>query len=241
MHRFYSDEKIELNSILPLSKEESIHAIKVLRLNKDEYIEILDGNNIYSAKIVEIAKNTVFVQTLAKKDSVEPKTEITLFQGLPKGDKLFTIIQKCTEIGVKSIVPLLMKRSVKKPSNEQKLIEKCNRTAIEACKQCGRNYIPRISKIYELSEVLDDLKDYDMVIVPWEDEKEKNLKTIVENIKLGYKIAIFIGPEGGIDISEVDKLRAKNAVTVTLGRRILRTETAGECTSFAILSMLNDI
>ena len=241
MHRFYLNEPFGLGDIVSLSAEESNHAIKVLRLNVGDNVEILNGTDIFNAVIDKIEKNSLLVKILSQRDSIEPNTKITLFQGLPKGDKIYSIVQKCTEVGVHSIVPVLMQRCVKKPSNEQKLIEKCQKTAIEACKQCGRNHIPKIYDICDLHAAIQMLSEYYLIIVPWEEERKNSLKNIVEKAKLGYNIAVFIGPEGGIDKDEIEILKSAGAITITLGRRILRTETAGECTSFSILSMLNDL
>lgn len=241
MHRFFINENIELGKIYSLSKEESKHAHSVLRLSENCIIELLDGKNIFTAKILKITNNSVDILAMELKPSIEAKTNITLFQGFPKGDKINTIVQKCTEVGIKSIVPVLTKRVVKKPVNTLKIVEKCKRIAIEACKQSGRNFIPIIENIVNFDIAIHMLSNYDIIVVPWENEHSYSLKDIVKEELHGKNIAIFIGPEGGIDESEINILKSINAQIITLGKRILRTETAGECTCFAILSMLNDL
>lgn len=241
MHRFYLNLPLAENEIFILNKDESKHAINVLRLSIGSEIELLDGTNSYIANISQIDNGVVYVKTINRRDSVEAITNITLYQGFPKADKIYTIVQKCTEIGVRNIVPVIMKRSVKKPTNENKIIEKCNKIAIEASKQSGRNYIPQITKIIDFKSSLAELKKYDIIIVPWENSTNISLKDVIKDDIYGKNIAVLIGPEGGISNEEIQSLENIGAKIITLGKRILRTETAGECTCFAILSMLNDI
>ncbi len=241
MHRFYINNKIELNSLVLLSKEESYHAIKVLRLKIGDKLELLDGSDIFVCKINSIIDNLVEVLALEKLDSTEPKTKITLFQGMPKADKLSFIIQKCTEIGVYSFEPIFMSRCEVKPSNTDKKVNKLNKIAIEAAKQSGNSHIPDVIDFKNIKDIK-DLSEYELILVPWEEEKNISLKSLINSISpTPEKIAIFIGPEGGIDKAEIEYLKTFNAKTVSLGKRILRTETAGLCTAFAILTLLNDL
>ncbi len=240
MHRFYVEEQLKEGSLYTLSKEEAHHAIRVLRLAVNDAIELLDGRQLFSAKIVHLSKNEVKVQALDSMPSTAAQTKITLYQGFPKGDKLFHIVQKCTEIGVYRIVPVIMERSVKKNSNTEKILEKCNRMTIEACKQCGNNHIPPVEGIITLENAIQQMRLHDTLIVPWEGEEKLHLNAMIQQCKKGSDIGIVIGPEGGMDTTEIEQMKQINAATVTFGKRILRTETAGMCAIFAILSGLND-
>lgn len=240
MHRFYMSCPLEPGKSYPLSKEEAHHASKVLRLRIGDEVELLDGQCICSAKITEIDRQEVSVLCLMKKPSVEPQTRITLYQGFPKGDKLYYIVQKCTEIGVHAIVPIVMERCVKKNSNVDKVLEKCQKLSIEACKQCGRGHVPPVEDILSFVQSLKRMQRHDLLLVPWEEETQQRLNAMIQRAQKGMDIGIVIGPEGGISAAEMSALTALGAQSVTFGKRILRTETAGMCAIFAILSGLND-
>lgn len=241
MYRFFIEEKLQANTIFTLPPEEAHHASRVLRLNVDDAIELLNGEFLYSAKILEVSKNNVRVQCQEALPSIEPKTKITLYQGMPKAEKLFYIIQKCTEIGVQGINPIIMERSVKKGNNFKKILDKSQKIAIEACKQSGRGKLPYIGKISTLSNLTEQLQSHDLLLVAWEEEQELSLQDSITQANLGMDIGIVIGPEGGIDSLEIEYLKQLNAQIITFGKRILRTETAGMCAIFAILSGLNDL
>ncbi|NMD37241.1 MAG: 16S rRNA (uracil(1498)-N(3))-methyltransferase [Christensenellaceae bacterium] len=241
MYRFYYENNINLNELVLLNKEESYHAIKVLRLKIGDTVEVLDGSNIYSCKIKNITNGLLELLVLEKLEPTEPQTKITLFQGIPKGDKLSTIVQKCTEIGVSSFEPIFMSRCDVKPSNIDKKNAKLNKVAIEAAKQSGRSQIPKVKDFKQLNDIA-DLKEYDLILVPWEEERNISIYDLMRTISPPPKnIAIFIGPEGGIDKTEIDFLTSLGAKTVSLGKRILRTENAGLCAAFGVLTLLNDL
>ncbi|MDY5730334.1 MAG: RsmE family RNA methyltransferase [Eubacteriales bacterium] len=236
MHRFYSEEKLNTNTTVFLDKEESHHAIKVLRLHINDEIELLDGENIYLAKITSIEKNAVGALCIKQLENTAPDVQITLYQGFPKGDKYFTIVQKCTEVGVNTIVPVLMERSVKKGFQAEKIVDKSKKLAIEACKQCGLNKIPNVKSFHKLDNMAEALKKHDLLLVAWEEEQETSLLTTLKKNPTAKSIGLIIGPEGGIDPQEIAFLKQHNAQSIGLGKRILRTETAGVCTVFTILS-----
>lgn len=241
MHRFFFEGNLKPNNYYSLSPEEAHHAFRVLRLSVGDGIEVLDGKALYSAEIVEISKNQVKVFCQEPKESIEPRTKITLYQGFPKAEKFFHIVQKCTEIGVHNIIPVLMERSVKKGNNAEKILEKSNKLAIEACKQCGRGKVPHIAALANLEKHEKQLLSHNLLLVPWEEEQMQSLQDSLMQARIGMDIGIVIGPEGGINSSEIQFLRNLNAQTITFGKRILRTETAGMCAIFAILSRLNDL
>lgn len=167
----------------------------------------------------------------------ESTLHINIVQALPKADKMEFIIQKCTELGVKEFTPLSLKRCVVKidSKDEQKKILKWQKQAEVASKQCGRDIIPTVNKIYNINALQDLLKDYDLVLLAYESEENNTLKSEIEKLnKKDASIAVIIGPEGGLEEAEVEYLKQNGARVVTLGNRILRTETAG----MAIVSIL---
>ena len=156
--------------------------------------------------------------------------EIHLYQGLPKADKMELIIQKTTELGIYKIIPVDMVRCVVKLDEKdiKKKIERWQKIAEGAAKQSKRDIIPKIENKLKLKDLINKIKEYDIFIVAYEEEEEKTLKQVLKKLenKNNYKIGILIGPEGGIDLKEIEILKENGAIIVTLGKRILRTETA---------------
>lgn len=231
MHRFYVNKEDILDGKIIINNEDVKHIRNVLRLNKDDILVICDGENTdYKVKITNINKNEIITEILdIEKTKTESNLNISLYQGLPKSNKMDLIIQKATELGVKEIIPVLTSRTVVKINDkkkESKKIERWQKIATEASKQCRRGIVPKIKDVITFDEMILNIKNEDNIIVPYENEKNKTLKNTLQNIK-GNKINIIIGPEGGFDIEEVDILSDINASIVTLGPRILRTETAG--------------
>ena len=152
-------------------------------------------------------------------------------QGLPKADKMELIIQKSVELGVYDIIPIEMKRCVVKVNekDKQKKLQRWQKISEVAAKQCGRNIIPKIKPILNLKNICNMLKEYDIVLLAYENEKNTTLKQVLKQIdkKQNLKIGIIIGPEGGIAEKEAQLLQNAGAKIITLGNRILRTETVG--------------
>ena len=231
---FVAQNQIENESIY-INGEDVNHIVNVLRLTNDDEIFICnkDNNITYKSKIVKIEKNKV---TCKIEEILENNTEsninVTIFQGLPKADKMEYIIQKTTELGVKEIVPVMMKRSIVKLDGKEadKKIERWQKIAEVASKQSGRDAIPSIGKILKVQELANKVSAYDMFIIAYEKENDVTLKQMLKSIKIKenekLKIGVLIGPEGGIDETEIDLLKEKGAKIITLGKRILRTETA---------------
>jgi 16S rRNA (uracil1498-N3)-methyltransferase len=154
---------------------------------------------------------------------------IVLFQGLPKGDKMELIIQKAVELGVSEIVPTEMKNCVVKIEEKKKQQKRQRWQAISeaAAKQSKCNFVPEVSEIFSFESVLKRVDDIDLFLVPYENEEGiLSTKKCLEKIKKGMSVGILIGPEGGFSESEIEKLKKAGAKTVSLGKRILRTETA---------------
>lgn len=240
MHRFYvGTENIEDNRIV-ITGSDVNHIKNVLRLNKGEKIVICDGQGQdYYCIIDNVAKEQVIAVIEDKqKANTELRTKIYLFQGLPKKDKMEFIVQKAVELGVYEIVPVKMKRTIVKIDNEKKERVKLNRwqtIANEASKQSRRGILPNVHEIVSYKEAIDMAKELEYVILPYElaENMEYTRKSIEEASKCS-SIGIFIGPEGGFDEEEVSFAKEIGIKTITLGNRILRTETAG-LTALAML------
>jgi len=228
---------------LPNILGQDAHQIKdVLRMKIGDEIELLDGTGkIYQAKIAEIKKDQVIAEIIsAQQTDNQQKFQATIAQCLPKHKKMDWIIQKCTELGVAKIIPTLSERSIAKGEK----LERWQKIAKEASEQSGRTTIPEITNLLKFEEVLKLKNNYALALIPWELEKEKTLKSILiaHNSQLipspqhpAPNILIFIGPEGGFSQEEVSKAQTAKFIPITLGSRILRTETAGIST----LSMIN--
>ena len=227
---FVNNEQIDGNIIKIIGSDVN-HIANVLRLNKDDEINICNNNTgeNYISKILEINKEFINceIKEINIKDT-ETKINITLFQGLPKSDKMEYIIQKNVELGIKKIIPIEMERCIVKLDNKDKIkkIERWKKISEVAAKQSGRNIIPEIGEVTSLKKVCEIIPNYDIVIVAYENEVENTLKSELKRIHSNQNIAVLIGPEGGIAPKEIDLLTSNGAKTISLGKRILRTETA---------------
>lgn len=225
---------------IPVISGEDVHHIRdVLRMKVGDEIELLDGNGkAYQAKIAEYKKDKVICQILSTKILENPaKVKVTLAQCLPKAEKMKLIIQKSTELGVWSIVPVTSERTIVK--SEKK--ERWQTIAKEAAQQCRLTYVPKITEVKSFNEILSGAKDYSLALIPFELEKSTSLKSLLSPLPSNHQsispsnILILIGPEGGFSQKEVTLAKEAGIISVSLGPRILRTETAG----LAMLSMIN--
>lgn len=240
MANFFADKDAFLQDPIVLEGEEANHIIKVLRMNEGDNLTVFDGEgNCADGTIEKIDGKVVYVNAQNRyKSETEPQLKITLFQGIPKNPKMDLIIQKATELGVTRIVPVNTKRIVAKIDKENKL-ERLRRIAFEAAKQCGRAYIPKVDYPVSFEKALEEMALHDAAIIPYECEKDGK---IGDAIKKGIgTLAIMIGPEGGFEEEEVKKAEGIGAKRVTLGKRILRTETAGLIASALCLYIAGDM
>lgn len=236
---FVKTEQINNNNIVIIGDDVN-HIINVLRMKKTDKVQICnqDTGDNYNAEIVNYSKNEVECKIISKiNETTESNVHITLFQGIPKFEKMELIIQKNTEVGIKSIVPVIMERTVVKLDEKiaSKKLERWQKIAEIAAKQSMRDIIPQIGNITKLKDI--DTTEFDAVLVAYENEEHNMLKTELQKLERKiksnnsseqqYNIAIVIGPEGGISEKELGILAEKNAKCVSLGKRILRTETAG--------------
>ena len=216
------------------------HICHVLRMRVGEQFYVTDGESggKYLCALKEASEDQVTCDILRNiEERSELPCEITLYQGLPKADKMELIIQKAVELGVHRIVPVSTKRSIVKLDDKKAgaKISRWQGIAEAAAKQSKRDVIPQIGDVMTLKAALAEAADFDVSMMPYENaEGMAFTRKLLDEIRPGQRIAIFIGPEGGFDDSEVEAALAKGTQPVTLGRRILRTETAG----LAMLSML---
>lgn len=207
------------------------HIIKVLRLREGDLLEISDNQRWeYACEITEIHSIEVKAAIISKENFTrESELSITLFQGIPKAGKMEMIVQKCTELGVKEIVPVWNERTVvSDKGNFTKKTERWQKIAEEAAKQCKRGIIPRVAVDMRFEEAIDLLTDYELIVFPYENEQEYSLKDLLSSIESKpQNIALIIGPEGGFSDREAEKIAAAGGRPVTLGKTVLRTETAG--------------
>ena len=233
MYHFFVAPDAIVDKTITIAGKDVNHIKNVLRLKPGEEISVnIEGSEAeYRCIIKEFTKDTVICDlAFIKEEGNELPSKIFLFQGLPKSDKFETIIQKSVELGVFEIVPVAMKRCVMKV-DEKKVEGKVTRwqsIAEAAAKQSKRSVIPQVKAPMSFKEAVKYAKECDVKLLPYELSDEKDLtKDILSSIVPGQSIAIFIGPEGGFDETEVTLAIENGFKTITLGKRILRTETAG--------------
>lgn len=232
MPKFFVKENQVQNNEISIIGTDVNHIKNVLRLQIDDEIEICDSENQqnYLCKINSLNDNEVKCLIKEKiESSTESNIKVTIFQGLPKSDKMEFIIQKAVELGAYDITPVEMIRCVVKlnEKDKKKKIERWQKISEVAAKQCQRDIIPKINEISSIKNIIEQIKDYDEIILAYEKETKTTIKEVLNEIKNQNKnkIGIIIGPEGGLDIKEVDLLKESGAKVITLGKRILRTET----------------
>ncbi len=225
MKRFFTD-RIS-GDTAEIAGEDVRHIGKVLRLKKGDRITVCDGKGTeYTAVIDMIDPERVLCALWDPRPCVtESGRHVTLLQAVPKTGKMETIVQKCVELGVYAVQPVLTARCVPVPSRDyEKKRARYQRVALEAAKQSGRGIIPEVGSLTRLPEL--DVSRFDDLIVAYEQERDTTLKQVLKE-GVGTEIAILIGPEGGFEEDEIRSLAEKGFRMVSLGTRILRTETAG--------------
>lgn len=251
MPKFFVKSSQIKNNKIEIINEDVNHISNVLRCKIEDKLNICnidDGKN-YETKIIQINKDTICLEIIKNIESEsESNIHINILQGLPKSDKMELIIQKSTELGAKEITPVNMERCVVKIDNkdEKKKIDRWQKIAEVASKQSGRDIIPKINSVIKLKDIKKILADYDLILVAYEKEENNTLKQELINLKEKIKeksnlnIAILIGPEGGISDGEIEYLKQIETKIITLGKRILRTETVALAMTSIILYELEN-
>lgn len=228
MPRFFVEPGNVSGGRARLSPEDTRHA-DVLRLRPGEEITVCDGRGTdYTCAVSGVEGGTMLLDVLSASPSAgEPALSITLFQGLPKTGKMELIIQKCVELGVSVIVPVETERAVARAAGKSgQKAARWQKLSEEAAKQCGRGVIPRVSGVVPLDKALELAGRLDSAFVAYENEPDLNLKDAFVRAG-GNRTGIFIGPEGGFSADEIERCQTRGVTPVSLGRRVLRTETAG--------------
>ncbi len=215
------------------------HMKNVLRMRCGDELVVSDGNNLkYRCSVEGYEEEQAVLRILEEMDvDTELSSRIYLFQGLPKQDKMELIVQKAVELGVYRVIPVSTRRAVVRLDQKKagKKAERWQQIARSAAKQAKRGYVPEVAFPMSYREALEAARELDVILIPYELAKDmKETKEIIERIRPGKSVGIFIGPEGGFEKEEVELALEYGAMPVTLGRRILRTETAG----MAMLSVL---
>ena len=230
-----NDEKIILDG------ESARHIAKSLRMKVGDVICVTDGGgDDYGCQIEEITKDEVVLKVCYKQAcESEPSCRVTIYQGVPKSSKMEDIIQKCVELGVCKIVPTLTKRCVSRPDDKAagKKNQRYQKIALEAAQQSGRGIVPKIENMKTLRQAIAE-DESDVKIVFYEGGGEK----LADIVKLDTEsVSVFIGPEGGFEQEEVEQIEASGGVRATLGKRILRTQTAPVAALTAIMLLTGNL
>lgn len=244
MRKFFAQQDEIGENYIVFQGENYKHMIQVLRMEIGKQVWISDGvQTEYLSKIVEIEETEVILEILETKTfSSESPLKIHLCQGLPKADKMDYIVQKNTELGIASIQPISMDRCIVKLDAKKaiKRQERWQKIAEEAAKQSKRSIIPEIKPLISLSKWFEENKEK-IIVVPYEDEIQVGIKKFAQENPEIKELFLFIGPEGGFEATEIAKLKLNKAIIVSLGKRILRTETAGIAANAILQYALGDM
>ena len=238
MPKFFVNSEQVNNGEIRIIGDDVNHIKNVLRMKIDDVFNVCDNISSinYKVKLDTFEQDAVVCKILEKCENIaESNVKVHIYQGLPKADKMELIIQKSVELGVEKIIPVEMKRCVVKLDGKDKIkkIDRWNKISEVAAKQSGRDIIPEICQVETVKQMADKFDEYDLVILCYENEKDLFIKDVLKDSRIneilyennGLKIAVIIGPEGGIDSTEVEAMSEKGARVVSLGSRILRTET----------------
>ncbi len=238
MRRFIIDKDIPADGDTIISGNLFRHMTKVLRLKIGTKVMLVDREGIRCTGLIrDIGREslTVSVEQTVQESRKETGPGITLYQGLPKGNKMEFILQKTTELGVSDVIPFVAGRSIPRlpKERENERLERWQRIAQEAARQSDRTTLPRISLVKDLSEILAS-STHSLKLLLWEKEQSNRLKSILSDLPVPDRVAVMVGPEGGLTSDEAKAAIKAGFIPITLGHRILRTETA----AIAILAIL---
>lgn len=250
MHKFFTSKELINENIAKIIGDDVKHIMKVLRLTSGEEVILnnCEGRE-YLAKIDVVNKQEVILNIIESiEGSNESDIKITLYQGLPKSQKMDLIVQKGTELGIYEFKPVITSRVDVKLKGEFKKLDRLNRISLEAAKQSKRSIVPKVLDPMNFEDVLEEIESLDLMLVPYENAEGFGIKTLINNMKKQganlsniKTVGILVGPEGGFEEEEIIKLKDKGAHIITLGKRILRTETAGFVASSLIQYELSDL
>ena len=242
MHKFFTPKELINGDVAKIIGDDVKHIYKVLRISEGEKVTLNNCEGIeYLGKVISVSKQEVLIEILEKlEDNNESDIKIYLFQGLPKSQKMDLIVQKGTELGITEFIPTITHRVDVKLKGEFKKLDRLNRIALEAAKQSKRGKIPKLRGILSFKDALEDMKNNDLNIAPYENERTKSIKQAIKGVNINT-MGIFVGPEGGFEESEIEAIEEISGKSVSLGPRILRTETASLVASSIVLYELSDL
>lgn len=250
MHKFFTPKENFSEYEGKILGDDVKHIYKVLRLAEGEKVVLnnCDGKE-FLGEIKSVSKQEVIVSILEELDiNNESEVKIYLFQGLPKSQKMDLIVQKGTELGIHEFIPTLTARVDIKLKGEFKKLDRLNRIALEAAKQSKRSVIPKVLEPITFEEVLNRMQEMDLMLIPYENAEKFGIKTLMKDLEQINQdltkvktIGILVGPEGGFEPEEISSLKENGAHIITLGSRILRTETAGFVATSLIQYELGDL
>lgn len=230
MHSCYAPPSQISKDVIHIGDSERHHLLNVLRLKAGDSVQIFDGEgNSYTAILRDTHLPDLYASIIQHQFHPNTPPHITLFQGLPKFDKMDLIVQKTTEIGVNRIVPAICQRSIPKrtETTQEKLEARWQRIANEAAKQCKRPRFAKVHSAIEIERCFEQATNFDVSILLWENEAGRKIKEVLRRHKRAESIGLFVGPEGGFSADETKIAVQSGVLTATLGPNILRTETAG--------------
>lgn len=230
MYNFFVNENQKLNDKYIITGTDFNHIKNVLRMNTGDTFLVSENGVSNLCEIEEFGEDSVVAKIVEENyNDTNLTIKIYLFQGLPKGDKMELIIQKTVELGVEGVIPVEMNRSVVKLDDKKKKskVSRWQTISESAAKQSKRNTIPAINDVLTYKQAMEKSKEMDLLLVPYESKNGmEDTKTALSQIKSGMSVGILIGPEGGFDEKEVELAFENGGKVVSLGKRILRTETA---------------
>lgn len=237
MKRFFVGKDLKVNSAIKIDGIEHNHIKNVMRLKVDDEIILVCGDEYdYFARIINISKGETVVEIFdCKHNEYNPKCDVTVFQALVKSDNMSLIVQKLTELGVKTFVPFESEFITSKDKFNKR--EKLQEISNQSIKQCKRSIPMEIEKVLTFKEMIEKLRDFDCVVFANECEKSYNLNHIKS---INGKVAIIIGSEGGFSESEIKMLQLENVHSVSLGRRILRAETSAISLTAVVMYLIGE-
>ena len=244
MNSFYIEGCGEVGQTACLKPEDARHCAQVLRMQRgEEFYAVGEGGGRFLAELCEVSKESCTALLREALSDNEAELRITVYQGLPKADKLELVVQKLTELGAARLVPVKMERCVVKLNDKdaQKKQERLQKIAREAAKQCKRGGCLEVAAPQTWKQLRESMAAHDLLLVPWEDARGFGLKAAREAFPEARDVGIVIGPEGGMSENEVRALEELGAKQITLGPRILRTETAAIAAATMAMLLWGDI
>ena len=245
MSRYFVNSTQIIENQITIIGEDYQHLKKVLRAVKGDIITVCCDGFDYISEINEISNTYISSNIIEKnKNLTEAALKVTLYQGLPKADKMELIVQKCIELGVNEIIPVITERCISKINNNndaQNKVARWQKIALEAAKQCNRGIVPQIGTPIKFNEAIALASKMDLSVIPYEKENATGLNAVVAKCSDVTTASILIGPEGGFTQREIQLAESHNIKKITLGPRILRTETAGMVALSLMMYELGDV